>query len=597
MRTTTQVIAAVAMLALGGCMVPPPEPINRPPDAAADPLAVPPSPTDNRPDFRAVPPADDRPVPVWQEPVATGTESAADYYWIDQADEFARVIGSAPPDFAFTFDGVEAWSWVSGDGETLLVEPARSGVIQYYYDRQAASPYLVRDTYFSYGFEGPNLVAIYDHRGQLIEPGDSRARPEEGERLLQRGRAIMAASLRRRWDRETADRWSHQSWFVPEILLGWGGEWRQRSDWQDYRRRHDDDRDREVRRHREEERRMRRDAAGRWDRWRQDGQRGPMPDGVVRPGRQDGDSRMPQERAGTPLPDGPPVRPGPGDGAGPVRPGRGDGSGPGRPRGPTPPPAVADPAPQPDTQAPPAGQLQPTAQPEPDPRPRVVPRRRPTPGEPDPVVPAITRDPAVADTETAGPASAEPAADRRQDRARIDADQAEALAVAAQRRAAADQQAAAEQAAAQQAELEAQAARRLEMEQAAREQRAQALAERAAAADAARQAQAEAEAQAEAAARDEAQARALAQDEAARQQEVARQDAAARQMAAEREVERARAAEQDAAREAARQAARVAEQQAAAQQQAAAAAQAAAQREAQRNAAARRDEQDAADPQ
>lgn len=527
MRTTKGYMATAALFALSGCMVPPPEPLDRPPDYDAGEAAGP---------TTAPPPPVYRPAPAWQSPSSVGAESAADYYWIDQADEFARVIGTAPPDFAFSFDGVEAWSWISGTGEAMLVEPARSGVVQYYFEPRAASPYLVRDSYFSYAFEGPNLVAIYDHRGALIEPGDSRARPEEGERLLERGRAIMAASLRRRWDRGTADRWSGQSWFVPEILLGWSGDWRRRGDWQDYRRRHDDDRDREVRRHREEERRMRREAAGRWDNWRREGRRGPIPDGVLRPGRLDDSGLVPDAGRGTARPDRP--------GATPDRPGRGPGPGPGtetsngsgRPRGPNPPPPVADPPPPPPTPPQTDNPAPPAADPDLAPRRPVGPRRRPTAGEPDPVVPAIARDPDVIAAPDPAPAETGPTAGRRQGPQRIDAGEAEAI--AAQRRAeaerqaadqqAAEQQAARQQAAAQQAELEAGTARRLEMEQVAREQRAQALAERAAEAEAARQAERETASRQQAEA--ERQAEAEAQQQRAAQ---ARAEAAAAQAAAE----------------------------------------------------------------
>ena len=82
------------------------------------PMPAPPPPTPMTPQYAAPP----------VSPVA--------YYWIDQADSYAQALGNSPPDFTFDCDGINCWAWVSRAGEVLIVEPARNGVLQYFFAPQ-----------------------------------------------------------------------------------------------------------------------------------------------------------------------------------------------------------------------------------------------------------------------------------------------------------------------------------------------------------------------------------------------------------------------------------------------------------------------------
>lgn len=263
-------------LLLAGCMMP-----------VADPAPLPPPVYDKRPvddaGWRAT-----APQPGWRDAAAPASDPADpidDYRWIDTADGLARAIGSAPPDFTFRFDGREAYAWVSNEGEMLIVEPSPLGVIQYFYLPRAAAPYLVRDVYESYAFEGPRLVAWFDATGQLMMDTPSSRSEDRAIALHRRGREIQAASYQRRWDSEVAASYSSQVFLgygFGAYDSGWAGSWhphwRDRPEWRDRRdRRRDYERERRRAERLEDERRARDDHARRFDGWRRGGRRGAPP--------------------------------------------------------------------------------------------------------------------------------------------------------------------------------------------------------------------------------------------------------------------------------------------------------------------------------
>ena len=56
------------------------------------------------------------------------------------ADSLAEAIGDGPPDYTFRYDGIDSWAWATRGGETLIVEPGRDGVVQYYYRGRSSAP-------------------------------------------------------------------------------------------------------------------------------------------------------------------------------------------------------------------------------------------------------------------------------------------------------------------------------------------------------------------------------------------------------------------------------------------------------------------------
>ncbi len=200
------------------------------------------------------------------------------YYWIDQADSYASALGNSPPDFTFRYDGTDSWAWQSRSGEVLIVEPGQGGVVQYYFGPRDTAPYLVRDSYFAYGFDGRELVQIYDNSGRIYTGQLGQRQRYDSQDLQDRGRALYAASLRqRRWDGGAAIAWGSQYssfGYNDGWNYGWSGFWRERSDWDRFER--DRYRDRPPRRL-DEEHRRRRDSRHDYDDWRRSGSYGAPP--------------------------------------------------------------------------------------------------------------------------------------------------------------------------------------------------------------------------------------------------------------------------------------------------------------------------------
>lgn len=215
-------------------------------------------------------------------PAPPSQPPAAAFYWIDLADSLAQAIGDAPPDYGFRYDGIDNWAWLSRGGEMLIVEPGREGVVQYYFYRDETAPYLVRDAYYSYAFDGPRLVQIYDNRGRLFTGQLSWRQQGDVDTMLKRGRALFSAGWRQRsWSGDSALSWystfngGTYAWDWSEGWRGgWRGDWRQGSDWRGFEA---GNYGQMPPRHLDDERRRRRDSSHRYDEWRRSGARGAPP--------------------------------------------------------------------------------------------------------------------------------------------------------------------------------------------------------------------------------------------------------------------------------------------------------------------------------
>lgn len=206
------------------------------------------------------------------------------YAWIDRADTVFDVIGDAPPDYGFGYDGIEPWGWEAAGGYTTYAEPIGDDHYRYYYYEPGADdPYLVRDPWNSYGYSDGRIAAVYDAGGALLPLALASRRVDYGSRYYARGMDLRRAA---RWNRRgvAAPLWAlrrpvferaHQQWaFARERQPAWR-EWRGRDDV------------RAARTHVREERQIRRVAGQRFARWQQAGLHGRAPDFYARQQRRD----------------------------------------------------------------------------------------------------------------------------------------------------------------------------------------------------------------------------------------------------------------------------------------------------------------------
>ncbi len=146
------------------------------------------------------------------EPIAYAQpQGASDYAWIDRADMFAETLGEAPPDYGFAYeDGVTPWAWQSSDDYLRYAEPIDGGYRYYYYEPGAASPWLVSDPWYSYGYRDERLVAVYDRGGRALPWREARARDAYAARYYARARDMRRVARARDRERIEARQWAAQ---------------------------------------------------------------------------------------------------------------------------------------------------------------------------------------------------------------------------------------------------------------------------------------------------------------------------------------------------------------------------------------------------
>lgn len=149
------------------------------------------------------------PLPPAQAPAIRPVAQAVDRYGpLEHAYYMRDTLGDLPPDYAFDYDGERPWAWRGTNRDQLLAEPADDGWREYYYRPGAVDPYLVRDRGYAYGFEGGQLLAVYDSSGRLLSDADMRRRADVAGRYLSRARALQHASLERQRADVAADQWA-----------------------------------------------------------------------------------------------------------------------------------------------------------------------------------------------------------------------------------------------------------------------------------------------------------------------------------------------------------------------------------------------------
>lgn len=297
--------AAIAALAIGGCTtVPAPDPrLDR--ELAAEeearanrPIAVDEAPRPPAYDNRSVSPgpAPSRVVsvrdprdtlPVERPRLATGAKPAFDvgngfpraepvlaFARFDDAVAVSEAIGDSPPDFAFRLIGTDAWAWTDPSGEMLIVEGEGRATVQYFFGARDDRPQFIRTGTYGHAFADGRLIGSFHGNGAPVAERVFNNIAGEAEQLMVRGRSLYHAAEDRRWDRDTARRWTTiqpnyggwlSTWVAPPLWSGDYGRYRQRPE---SRERHE---------RRRLTRDQRRERAERFARWRNGGSVGAPP--------------------------------------------------------------------------------------------------------------------------------------------------------------------------------------------------------------------------------------------------------------------------------------------------------------------------------
>lgn len=158
-----------------------------------------------------------------------------DYYgYADAAYDYQRVLGDAPPDYYFDYDGADPWAWEGYDQSVVFLEPVDDGYRYYYYRPGADEPYFVRDPYYGYGYDDGQLAVVYDSYGGVVPYSDYGARLDYAGRYLARGRDLYLAS--RRGDRRavSAANWAARGAAISAMQARWYATRDRQPQWRDY---------------------------------------------------------------------------------------------------------------------------------------------------------------------------------------------------------------------------------------------------------------------------------------------------------------------------------------------------------------------------
>ena len=199
------------------------------------------------------------------------------YAYVDRAYEMSSAIGQAPPDYDFEYEGVHSWVWRGSNREVRLIEPVEGGYRYYYFQPGAASPYLVRDPDYSYGYSDGQLVAIYDSEGRLLPPDAFDQRADDAGRYLARATALYQASLQSERRSVNAANWAARRAEIDAERSRWEAQQSQQDAWRAYHAQHEAEEQAYWRGERDQRNR----SARSFNDWQSRGYNGPPPPPVV----------------------------------------------------------------------------------------------------------------------------------------------------------------------------------------------------------------------------------------------------------------------------------------------------------------------------
>lgn len=128
--------------------------------------------------------------------------------YIDKAAAMRDALGDAPPDYAFTYGGVQVWVWRSADNATLLVEPAAGGARSYFFRTGTVLPFLVSNGINGYGYDNDSLAVVYGGDQRPLPSPQLDQQSALAAQYLQRGQTLYVASLESPRETAAGDRWT-----------------------------------------------------------------------------------------------------------------------------------------------------------------------------------------------------------------------------------------------------------------------------------------------------------------------------------------------------------------------------------------------------
>jgi hypothetical protein len=191
------------------------------------------------------------------QPGCTCLAPSQAYAYPARASAVSRTIHTAPPSYAFGYEGEQPYAWDVADDGLMFAEPVGASYRYYYYDPGEPYPYFVQDAGYGYAYDSTGaLVALFTAAGLLIAadqwgPYEYRAhdwwrrgyaldqtyyrapRYRVDERVWRerapavvatRDRMFRAAAARPAWRQAAASGWADPPRQMRRALPGWNHE-------------------------------------------------------------------------------------------------------------------------------------------------------------------------------------------------------------------------------------------------------------------------------------------------------------------------------------------------------------------------------------
>jgi hypothetical protein len=164
----------------------------------------------------------------------TNDSSPDDYQWLAMASALGGMLGNAPPDHAFSYDGVQPWAWETGDRYMRYAEPVDGGYRYYSYEPDRERPFLVSDPSYSQGYRDDRLVAIYDRQGRMIDARRAERQRQAAQDYFARAQQMYQAAHRDQRVGVPAPLWQQRRDDVARQQRQWDQARQQRQAWQSW---------------------------------------------------------------------------------------------------------------------------------------------------------------------------------------------------------------------------------------------------------------------------------------------------------------------------------------------------------------------------
>lgn len=176
--------------------------------------------------------------PAPPAPLAAPAPPAQQYQYVDRAASMGAAFADAPPDYTVDYQGTRPWIWRARNGAYRIVELTPAGERSYFFMPGAGTPFLVRDSTYTYAYDQGRLVVVYGPRGLPQSSAIAAQQAAMAGRYLIRARALFNAAAHDKHVAAYAANWRVHRAAIVDQQQQWRQEQQQNAAWRAWRDQH-----------------------------------------------------------------------------------------------------------------------------------------------------------------------------------------------------------------------------------------------------------------------------------------------------------------------------------------------------------------------